>query len=71
MDDVSLLSRLLNGDSGQVLAAALALVIVGGIREWYVWGTSHRRMVAERDEYKAIVFRALRVTKEAIDVVQQ
>lgn len=34
------------------LSLALAFVIVGGMRGWFVWGTQYQEMVADRDYWR-------------------
>jgi len=65
VDEITQLVALLRGDNLRDLL--IAFLIVGGMREWYVWGPTHRKAIAREEELKAIVFRALRVTKEAVN----
>lgn len=66
MDEVSAITKALSGDGK--LAVIIALLVVGGLREWYVWGPTFRRERAEKEFYRAALLRSLRLTKEAIDV---
>ena len=41
-----------------------ALLIVGGIYEWYVWGPTYRRAIADRDAWREIALRSLNVAEK-------
>lgn len=64
--DVALLEAL----SRIGVVGLLILALVGGFREWYIYGPQHRRQVAEiradRDYWRTTALRALGVTEKAI-----
>jgi hypothetical protein len=37
------------------LSLVVAALIVGGLRQWYVWGWVYRQMLQERDEWRDMV----------------
>lgn len=50
-----------------------ALLVVGGWREWYVWGPAHRRQLAEKSEdvkfWRDLALRSANVAEKAVDAV--
>lgn len=46
------------------LALVVVMLILGGIRQWYVWGWVYRQMLSERDEWRDMVVRSTIVIEE-------
>lgn len=49
---------------------ATVLLIVGGIREYYVWGWQYRQMKVERDLYRDMVITSIRALEEAVEILK-
>lgn len=45
-------------------AGPAALLIVGGMMEWYVWGPTYRRQVEETEAWKSVALRSLNVAEK-------
>lgn len=43
-----------------------AALIMGGIMEWYVWGPTYRREVAEKETWKEVALRSLNVAEKKL-----
>lgn len=51
-------------------AGVLGLLIwamVGGYREWWVWGWQYRQVVKDRDEWKALALKSTSLTTRLAD----
>lgn len=50
-----------------------SVLIVGGFREWYVWGPAHRRqmgeLLADRNFWRDIALRGTALAERATDAV--
>lgn len=44
-------------------APLAALLIIGGIQEWYVWGPTYRRVIESEKSWKEIALRSLNVAE--------
>lgn len=55
------------------LVGGLILVVIGGFREWYVYGPAHRRIVEQltkdRDFWRAHALRAAGIAEKAVEKV--
>ena len=47
---------------------ALALVLVGGLRGWYVFGWLYRDIVRDRDEWKHLALKGIYIAERAVTV---
>ncbi len=56
MTDVSATIEFITTTSSKVL---LALALLGGYRQWYVWHWQYRAMQEDRDEWKSIAKQSL------------
>lgn len=50
--------------------ALMAIIIWGAIKEWWVPGKTHRRMVAERDELLRLALRGTTITKKTVEAAE-
>lgn len=48
------------------LTFALLFIIYAGYKEWWVWGPTHRKTVAEKEEWKAAALRGATITEWVI-----
>lgn len=51
--------------------ALLAVIVFGAWREWWVPGTTHRRMVNERDQLLRLLLRNTHVTERTVKSAEQ
>lgn len=69
-DTLPLIERLASAPT----AVLLLVIIFAGYREWWVWGTTYRAALADRDEWKRIAMEAtglVRVATKAVVSQQQ
>lgn len=52
------------------LAGALLVVVLGGLRQWYVWGWLYREVVKDRDEWKVMALKGINVADRAVNVAE-
>jgi hypothetical protein len=45
-------------------------ILFGGAKEVWVWGWQYRAVVKERDELRAIVYRAVDLTDQSLDLAE-
>lgn len=41
-----------------------AVLVVGGMMEWYVWGPTYKRALEERDAWKAVALKTLNIVEK-------
>lgn len=73
MDDgtgTTMLVQLIERLATMPMAVLLLLVIVGGYREWWVYGTTHRALRADRDEWRRIAMESTGLVRVATRVLQ-
>jgi hypothetical protein len=51
--------------------AVLSVIVVGAIREWWVPGATHRRMVDERNELLRLAIRSQKTTERTVRIAEQ
>jgi hypothetical protein len=56
--------------NGGLLAGAV-VILIGGYRKWWVWGHQLDEMRTDRDEWKNLFLRTIRVTETAVTVAKQ
>lgn len=47
----------------------LILILIGGAREWWVWGHQYRIIVKERNDWMHLALRNSELGKEAVSVL--
>lgn len=47
-----------------IKAGPIAMLVLGGVYEWYVWGPTYRREIAEKEAWKAIALRLLNIAEK-------
>lgn len=52
------------------MLAGLLLILVGGFRRWWVWGYQLVEMQRERDEWKGLFLRSMKVAETAVSVAR-
>lgn len=55
-------------DGGAI--TGLLILLIGGHRRWWVWGYQLAEMRRERDEWKTLFLRSMKVTEVAVSVAQ-
>ena len=49
----------------------LVVILIGGMRAWWVWGWLYREVVEEKNEWKDIALRGIISAEEAVDIVEK
>ena len=44
----------------------LVVMLLGGMRQWWVFGWQYRQVVSERDEFKKALMDSLEVTRKVV-----
>ena len=71
-----MISQATNLDIGQVLSdwgvvGLVALILVAGAKQVWVWGWTYREKAKESEEWKQRALRATNVATTAVDVAEQ
>lgn len=53
------------------LVTLLLFILIGGYRGWWVWGHQYTAIRNERDEWKSLFLRSIKVTEVAVTVAQK
>lgn len=67
-DEVATLTDLLTQGG---LAGALAVAIVGALKEWWVPGATYRRALADAEKWRALALRGTGVAEKAVELAEQ
>ena len=67
MDLLQLAERLASAPT----VVLLLLIIFAGAKEWWVWGTTYRAALADRDEWKRIAMESTGLVRVATKAVRE
>lgn len=67
MDLLQLAERLASAPT----VVLLLLIIFAGFKEWWVWGTTYRAALADRDEWKRIAMESTGLVRVATKAVRE
>lgn len=49
----------------------LIFALIGGFRQWWVFGWHHREVVKERDEWKALALHGTNLSERSVEVARR